>query len=125
MGAEQTRKPRSGEERRQALVDAAFGCISEKGFEGLRLRDVASEVGIDHSTLHYHFPTKEDLVAGVVEYATQQFWTTMPVKGDPVEKLRHHLAVLGRMVEERPALFTRAWRAGSPRQARRCCPFDH
>ena len=106
MGAEQTRKPRSGGERRQALVDAAFGCISEKGFEGLRLRDVASEVGIDHSTLHYHFPTKEDLVAGVVEYATQQFWTTMPVEGGPAGKLHYHLVVLGRMVEERPALFT-------------------
>lgn len=105
VGAEQTRKPRLGEVRRQALVDAAFGCIAEKGFEGLRLRDVASEVGIDHSTLHYHYPTKEDLVAGVVEYATRQFWTTMPAEGGPAERLHYHLAVLGRMVEERPELF--------------------
>ncbi len=106
MGAERIRKPRLGEERRRALVEAAFGCIAEKGFEGLRLRDVASAVGIDHSTLYYHFPTKEDLVAGVVEYATRQFWATMPAEGSPVEKLHHHLGVLGRMVEERPALFS-------------------
>lgn len=106
MGAGQTPKPRLGEERRQALVDAAFGCIAEKGFEGLRLRDVAAEVGIDHSTLHYYFPTKEDLVAGVVESATRQFWTTMPTEGGPAEKLRYHLAALARMVEEQPALFT-------------------
>jgi AcrR family transcriptional regulator len=45
-----------------------------QGFEELRLRDVASEVGIDHSTLHHHYATKQDLVAGVVEHAAQQFW---------------------------------------------------
>jgi len=103
--ADETGKPRSGGTRRQALVDAAFRCIAEKGFEGLRLRDVAAEVGIDHSTLHHYFPTKEALVAGVVELATRQFWWTMPSEGRPAEQLRHHLAVLGRMVEERPALF--------------------
>lgn len=67
MVADERSKPRSGEDRRQALVEAAFRCIAEKGFEGLRLRDVAAKVGIDHSTLHYHFPTKEDLVAGQIE----------------------------------------------------------
>lgn len=97
--------PRSGEDRRQALVEAAFRRIAEGGFEGLRLRDVAAEAGIDHSTLHHYFPKKEDLVAGVVEYATRQFWWTAPAGGDPGEKLRGHLAALGRMVGERPELF--------------------
>ena len=106
MGAEQTRKPRPGEERQRALVEAAFRCIGEKGFEGLRLRGVAAEVGIDHSTLHHYFPTKEDLVAGVVGHSTRQFWATMPDEGAPAEKLRYHLAALVRMVEERPVLFT-------------------
>jgi len=98
-------KPRSGEDRRRALVDAAFRCIAEKGFEGLRLREVADEVGIDHSTLHHYFPSKEDLVAGVVEYATRQFWWTTPAEGCPAEKLHHHLATLGSTVGERPELF--------------------
>lgn len=33
--------------------------------EGLRLRQVADAVGIDHSTLHHHVATKQDLVEGV------------------------------------------------------------
>ncbi|MGH3813794.1 MAG: helix-turn-helix domain-containing protein [Pseudonocardiaceae bacterium] len=45
------------------MVRAAFDVIAEKGFEGLRLREVAAQVGIDHSTLHYYFPTRQDLVA--------------------------------------------------------------
>ena len=44
-------------------------------------------------------------MAGVVEYATRQFWWTAPAGGDPGEKLRAHLAALGRMVRERPELF--------------------
>jgi AcrR family transcriptional regulator len=99
-------KPQTGEERRQALVRAAFGCIAERGFEGLRLRDVAAEVGIDHSTLHHYFASKQDLVAGVVDYATRQFWPTMPAEGGAIDRLQYHLAALGRMIREQPALFT-------------------
>jgi AcrR family transcriptional regulator len=99
-------KPQAGKGRRQALVRAAFGCIAEKGFEGLRLRDVAAEVGIDHSTLHHYFASKQDLVAGVVDYATRQFWPTMPAEGGATERLQYHLAALGRMIREQPALFT-------------------
>jgi AcrR family transcriptional regulator len=99
-------KPKTGEERRQALVRAAFGCIAERGFEGLRLRDVAAEVGIDHSTLHHYFASKQDLVAGVVDYATRQFWPTMPAEGGAIDRLQYHLAALGRMIREQPALFT-------------------
>jgi AcrR family transcriptional regulator len=99
-------KPQTGGDRRQALVRAAFTCIADKGFEGLRLRDVAAEVGIDHSTLHHYFAGKQDLVAGVVDYATRQFWPTMPAEGGAIDRLQHHLAALGRMIREQPALFT-------------------
>jgi AcrR family transcriptional regulator len=105
VGVEGRTRPRSGAERRQALVEAAFRRIAERGFEGLRLRDVAAEVGIDHSTLHHYFPTKEDLVAGVVEYATRQFWWTTPAEGRLAEKLHRHLVALGRMIGEWPELF--------------------
>lgn len=91
--------------RRQELVDAAFQCIAERGMEGLRLRSVAEAVGIDHSTLHHHFATKQALVSAVVEYVTRQFWATLPAEGGPAEQLRHHLAALGRMIRQRPALF--------------------
>jgi len=40
------------ERRRQELVHAAFNLIAEHGFEGLRTRDVAAEVGVNIATLH-------------------------------------------------------------------------
>jgi AcrR family transcriptional regulator len=92
-------------DRRQALVRAAFDCIADRGFEGLRLRQVAADAGIDHSTLHHYFATKKDLVAGVIEYTTRQFWPALPADGGPAERLQQHLAILGRMIRERPSLF--------------------
>ena len=92
-------------ERRQALIEAAFGFIAERGFEGLRLRDVAAAAGIDHSTLHHHFATKQDLVDAVVGYAVGQFRTVSSKAVAPAQQLRQHLEGLARMIEEWPALF--------------------
>jgi AcrR family transcriptional regulator len=90
--------------RQEALVQAAYDAIARKGFEGLRLRGVAAEAGIDHSTLHHYFATKEDLVSAVVDYATGQLRAT-PAQGSTSEKLRRHLDVLTAAIAERPELF--------------------
>src|SRR5574341_108604 len=105
MAAGKATAHRSGLDRRQALVRAAFDCIADRGFEGLRLRQVAGDAGIDHSTLHHYFSTKEELIAGVVDYATRQFWPTVPADGSPAERLHRHLSILARMIAERPSLF--------------------
>ncbi|HEX2646820.1 MAG TPA: TetR family transcriptional regulator, partial [Candidatus Dormibacteraeota bacterium] len=59
----------TSEQRKQQLVKAAFTQIAERGFEGLRTREVAAEVGVNIATLHYYFPTKEALIRGVLEHA--------------------------------------------------------
>ena len=56
--------PPSNESRRHDLVQAAFRGIAERGFEGLRTRDVAADAGVNIATLHYYFPTKEALIRG-------------------------------------------------------------
>ena len=62
-----TRSPTS-EDRKRELVKIAYRLIAEKGLEGFRIRQVAAEAGIDNGTLHYHFPSKEALIQGVVDY---------------------------------------------------------
>ena len=84
---------------------AAFERVAEIGFEGLRLRQVAEQVGIDHSTLHHHFATKQSLIAAVAEYTTRQFWPTAPDTPDPAAALREHLDALRRLMTDRPQLF--------------------
>lgn len=91
-------------DRRQALIEATFDLIAEKGFEGLRLRDVSGRVGIDHSTLHHYFATKNDLIAAVVSYATGHFKFTMATDGDPAARLAAHIDQVGALVTGWPEL---------------------
>lgn len=53
---------------------AARALILEKGFEGLRTREIAARVGINIATLHYHVPSKEALIELVGETLSQEFY---------------------------------------------------
>jgi AcrR family transcriptional regulator len=94
------------DDRRQALVQAAFSEIAERGFEGLRTREVAAEVGVNIATLHYYFPTKEALIRGVVELSMQRFRSTLAPHGSSAEQLRNHLRAVRRLLREEPRLGT-------------------
>jgi AcrR family transcriptional regulator len=66
-------KRESTDDRRIAIALAARSLIVEKGFEGLRTRDIADRVGINVATLHYHVPTKEALIELVAESMRDEF----------------------------------------------------
>ena len=87
-------------DRRTQLVAAAFRRLATHGFEGLRTRDVAADVGVNIATLHYYFPTKEALIRGVVGHAMHRFTQTMPGDGSPADQLRGHLRGLARLVKQ-------------------------
>jgi AcrR family transcriptional regulator len=69
----QTKSRESTSDRRAAIAAAARALIVEKGFEGLRTRDIADRVGINIATLHYHVPTKEALIGLVAESMRDEF----------------------------------------------------
>jgi len=93
-------------DRRRALVAAAYQRIASEGFEGLRTRDVAADVGVNIATLHYYFSTKEALIRGVIGYAMQRFTATFPGEGSPLEQLRGHLGGLLQLMKEDQQLWT-------------------
>jgi AcrR family transcriptional regulator len=96
-----------GRTRREQVVAAAFGLVAEVGLEGLRLRRVAAEVGIDQSTIHYHVATKAELVEAVAQHAAALLATTAPPPHlPPREALAAHLDALAALVATRPELFT-------------------
>ena len=61
------------DDRRRAIAAAARSLIFEKGFEGLRTREIADRVGINIATLHYHVPTKEALIELVTQSMKADF----------------------------------------------------
>jgi len=93
------------EPRREALVLAAYKRLAEAGFEGLRTRDVAAEVGVNIATLHYYFPTKEALIRGAVGHAMERFRTTFEPGSRPGEQLAAQLQGVRRLATNEPELF--------------------
>jgi len=85
-------------------VRAAFDAIAADGFEGLRMRAVASAAGVDHSTIHHYFDSKEALIEAVVAYATGQFRSTTPPAGTAADRLATHLRTLGDRIVAEPEL---------------------
>jgi AcrR family transcriptional regulator len=102
-------KRHTADERRQELILATYDVIAEKGFEGLRVREVAAKAGVNIATLHYYFPSKEDLIRGVVDYIHTQFITiTAPTETgeDPAPgELGHLVRDLAVQLERKPELF--------------------
>jgi AcrR family transcriptional regulator len=79
--------------------------VAEAGFEGLRTRDVAAEVGVNVATLHYYFATKEALIRAVVGHAMERFRTTFVPGRSPGAQLEAHFKGVRRLVRDEPELF--------------------
>lgn len=58
---------------REQILKAAEKRVRAGGFSEMSFRDVATDVGIKSASVHYHFPTKPDLGAALVEAYTQRF----------------------------------------------------
>ena len=96
-----------GLDRKAAIITCTVDQIVRFGFEGLRLRDVAREVGINQSTLIHHFPSKEALIAAVVEDFIKRF---SAAKGKPIgataqERTRSYMARVEANMRETPDIF--------------------
>jgi AcrR family transcriptional regulator len=56
-----------GRIRRADIITAAVAVYAEAGYHGSSLREIAKRAGITHAGLLYYFPTKEALLAAVLE----------------------------------------------------------
>lgn len=63
-------RPRTGgrsERVRRAVLDATAALLVEKGYEALRIDEVASRAGVHKTTVYRRWPTKADLVMAMVD----------------------------------------------------------
>lgn len=52
--------------RRRQILDAAHAVTLAKGLHDLRVQDVAAELGVSHGLVHYHFATRDELLAAML-----------------------------------------------------------
>lgn len=65
--------PKSGDTTRQSILDAANRIVQERGVDHLTLELTAQEAGISKGGLLYHFPSKEALIKGMIQYYLDRF----------------------------------------------------
>lgn len=73
-------------DKKTQILDAAEKRARIGGYNGFSFRDIASDVGVKSASVHYHFPTKEDLGAAVADRY--------------VGRIRESLGAPGRMKQE-------------------------
>jgi AcrR family transcriptional regulator len=63
---------RSAEDARRLILDAAEKRLAHEGPEGIRLQDIAADVGISHPAVLHHFESREGLVRALVERSERE-----------------------------------------------------
>lgn len=60
------------EARRVEILEATCEVVIERGFAGTRVADVAKRLNVSNSLIHYHFDSKEALLAAAFEYYSRK-----------------------------------------------------
>jgi AcrR family transcriptional regulator len=68
----QKRVRRTADEARRLILDAAEKRLARQGPEGLRLQDIARDVGISHPAILHHFESREGLVRALIARTNKQ-----------------------------------------------------
>ncbi|EEZ93741.1 TetR family transcriptional regulator [Legionella longbeachae D-4968] len=56
----------------EKILNTAESLIQKMGYNGFSYKDIALIVGIKTSSIHYYYPTKEDLAAAVIDWQLER-----------------------------------------------------
>lgn len=60
-------------DKSEEILDVAERLARQGGYNGFSFREIAAAVGVKSASVHYHFPTKQDLAAAVARRYTSNF----------------------------------------------------
>jgi AcrR family transcriptional regulator len=81
---------------KQEILEATQRALIEHGYSGLSTEKVADELGRSQSLVHYHYETKDDLLAAFVEFYSERFRGMLSTIEDraPGERLAAFVALM-------------------------------
>ncbi len=94
----------------QKILDAAFKCISTRGYANVSLRDIADEADVVLSQLNYYYKNKEGLFTEIVKTLSAQYLNEIESNLKKGESGKERVACLIEYFQEvlrtKPELFT-------------------
>jgi TetR/AcrR family transcriptional regulator, cholesterol catabolism regulator len=107
--------------RREQIEDVASALFSDRGYRATSMRDIARQLDIQGASLYAHVPSKEAVLASIVERAAERFDRAIrPIAqgpGSAAERLRRMIDAHVRVVaegRERAQVFLFEWVALGP-----------
>ena len=52
---------------RDQIIDKAFQLMLQRGLNGFSYRDISEPLGVKNAAIHYHFPSKTDLIKALID----------------------------------------------------------
>jgi AcrR family transcriptional regulator len=95
------KRNRGFEETHQALIETAVKLISEKGVEALSIAALAREVGLNRTTIYYHFPSRDVMLKAVKDWSSVQLAKGMELEAPQLDRM----AAITDFVLENPDLI--------------------
>lgn len=94
---------------KETIMAAARLMVQARGYKALSFRELAKEVGIKSASIHYHFPTKDDLAVALARRYTED-----------LALLLEHLTTDVAELPARMAAYTNIFRDALLRDNRMC-----
>jgi AcrR family transcriptional regulator len=88
-----SRTPRriAPDQRRLEILDAALGVVLARGLANTRIADVAEALGVSTGLIHYHFESKDELLAATLRHAAEsdilRLEKSVAGSADPIARL--------------------------------------
>ncbi len=85
------RRNKSFNDTHRELIESAVKLIAERGVEALSIAALAREVGINRTTVYYHFDSRDQLIAEVKAWSSSQldaFYADRPI-GERIDHIYH------------------------------------
>ncbi len=95
------RRNRAFEDTHAGMIEAAVRLIAEKGVEALSMAALARDIGVNRTTVYYHFDNRDDLIGEVKAWSAGVLAEAFKPGKPPQERMDH----IYRFVLENPELL--------------------
>ena len=81
------------EERRSEIIEVACDIFLKKGYEQTTMQEIIDGVGIAKGTIYHHFPSKDQLLDGVLDWLVAGYMTELEealedLQGNSLERMQ-------------------------------------
>jgi AcrR family transcriptional regulator len=68
------------DQRRTQIIEAAFRVLTERGYDGTSIAEIAQEAGIGQGTVYRYVTSKRELLDQVFDWAVEQLFETVDLR---------------------------------------------